>query len=144
MTKTFLSDRSGVSAIEFAVIAPVLLVMVVGIFDGWSLAASMLNIRAAVNAGANYVIQGGQLSGTAQAVAMSAWVDPPTDASVAVDQVCYCSGASATCGVLCSATSAPPATYIRFQATGTWIAPAPISYVVESRSIAQTQVIRAR
>jgi Flp pilus assembly protein TadG len=144
MGTKFLRDRSGVSATEFAVIAPVLALMVLGMLDGWSYAASMLAMRAAVKAGANYVIEGGGTSDTARAVAVSAWVSPPSDASVAVTQACYCSGAATTCGLLCVGTAKAPSAYLTVRATGTWTPPAPFSYVLEARTVVHSEVIRVR
>jgi Flp pilus assembly protein TadG len=143
MSFRFLRDRSGVSATEFAIIAPVLLIIVLGIIDGWSYAASVLSARAAVKAGVNYVLQGGGETSTVQAVALAAWTNPPTDADVQAAQICYCSGASASCDVLCASGSPPTAVY-HVVATGTWIPPAPINYIMESRPISHDETIRVR
>jgi hypothetical protein len=132
-----------VSATEFAIIAPVLVLIVLGIIDGWSYAASVLSARAAVKAGVNYVLQGGGEISTVQAVALAAWVDPPADADVQVAQLCYCAGTSASCDVLCGSGS-PPTAFYNVVATGTWIPPAPINYILESRVIAHDETIRVR
>jgi hypothetical protein len=144
MNMHFLQDRSGVSAAEFAIVAPILIFVILAMIDVWSYFNASLGTRAAVKAGANYVLLGGHTSSTAQAVAMSAWIRPPDDASVSVEQVCYCGEEVAACDVLCTGTLAPPAGYIRIEAAGTWIPPTPIRLVLESRPMANHQVIRVR
>jgi Flp pilus assembly protein TadG len=140
----FLRDRSGVSAIEFAFVAPILMLVILAMIDVWSYFNASLGARAAVKAGANYVLLGGHTSSTAQAVAMSAWIHAPDDATVSVEQVCNCGDEVAACDVLCTGTLAPPAGYIHIEAAGTWIPPAPIRFLLESRPIANHQVIRVR
>ena len=143
MVARLLRDRSAISATEFAIIAPVLLVIVLGMIDGWSYVSSVLSARAAVKAGINYVIQGGGEASTIQAVALAAWVDPPSDASVAATQACYCSGTTASCDLLCAGAT-PPTSFFNVVATGTWLPPAPINYIMESRPISEDETIRVR
>ena len=144
MLRRMLADRNGASATEFAVIAPVLAFLLLGIVDGWSLATSTLGARAAVEAAATYFIGGGADPATAQLIAQSSWNNPPPDASVAVSESCACSGAASGCGGICAATSMPPAAYMHIAATGTWTAPFSVQFLGSQVTVSQTQVIRVR
>ena len=53
------TDERGVSAVEFAAVSPVLAIVIAGMVDGWSYQSSVLETRAAVQAAAKYVLEGG-------------------------------------------------------------------------------------
>ena len=144
MTRRVMADRRGTSAIEFAIIAPVLAFLLLGIVDGWSFATSTLAARAAVEAASAYFIGGGADPATAQAIALSSWTNAPSDASVAVSESCQCNGSASGCGGICAATSMPPAAYMQISATGTWTAPFAVQFLGSQVALSQTQVIRVR
>ena len=142
--RRFLKDRSAASATEFAVIAPVMAMAALGMIDGWSFVSSILDTRAAVQAGAKYVIQGGLNESSVQSVAMSAWAGRPQDAQITVEKKCYCTFFTADCAGLCVWTNKPPVTLYNIEATGTWTAPFEVKFLVPSQKITHKQVIRVR
>lgn len=144
MLRRLLKDKSGTAAVELAAVSPLLLVVLLGIVDGWSHATYAINMRAAAKAGANYVMQGGNSETLIKNVAMSAWVKPPADAAVTVDQACFCGTVAAQCDVLCSSSGKPPAGYVRIVATGTWIPPVPVRLMLEGSKSQQSETIRVR
>jgi Flp pilus assembly protein TadG len=138
------SDQSGVAAIEFAIIAPLLGLMLLAIVDSWSLASSALAMRAGISAAANYIIQGGRTDATAQALALSAWQDAPADAAVTVSRVCSCSGTVVGCSTLCTGTSKPASIFVHVLATGTWTGPFTTDYMPITLTLSREQVVRLR
>ena len=138
------SDDAGVAAVEFAILAPILAFVTLGIIDSWSLATSAIAMRAGVSAGANYYIQGGTDDTTAQTLALSAWPNAPDDAGVAVTRACTCSGSSHDCSTLCSGTSKPPSVYVHVSATGTWTGPYTTDFLPVSLALSHEAVVRIR
>ena len=144
MMRRLIGSRSGASATEFSIIAPVMAMMALGMIDGWSVASATLNMRAAVQAGEKYLIQGGTHEQSAQAIAMAAWSNAPVDGQITVAKECTCDGAAASCAGLCLTNSKPPVTTFSIQATGTWTAPFDTNFLTLSRSLTQSQVVRVR
>jgi Flp pilus assembly protein TadG len=144
MLKRLLRDRRGASATEFAVIAPVLGLMALGMIDGWSLATSALNMHTGVQAGAKFLLQGGGAESDVEAVTLAGWAYKPGDADVNVTKACTCAGAAALCTGLCVATNKPTEVVYTISATGTWNAPFEVSFLTLTHSLNQTQVVRVR
>lgn len=144
MLRRFLNEKSGTAAVELAAVSPLLCLVLLGIVDGWSHANHAINMRAAAKAGANYVMQGGNSETFIKDVAMSAWITPPADAAVTVEQVCFCGTAASQCDTLCSSTGKPPSGYFRIVASGTWIPPVPVRLVLEGSKTEQSETIRVR
>jgi Flp pilus assembly protein TadG len=144
MRRSFFRDKRGAAAVEFAVIAPVLGLMALGMIDGWSLATSALNMHTGIQAGAKYLLQGGSEETSVEAVALSAWANKPGDADVNVTKACTCAGATATCNGLCVATNKPNEVAYTITATGTWAAPFDVDFLTLSQSLSQTEVVRVR
>jgi Flp pilus assembly protein TadG len=67
-----LRDRRGTSAVEFALVAPVLLLMMAGLIDGSRLIVRTMQVRAAAQAGADYALGHGWDFGQIQAAVRSA------------------------------------------------------------------------
>ena len=57
--RRFFNHTGGVSAVEFALSVPVLVIVLSGIVTGWFYAMQVMQMRTAVKTGANYVLQGG-------------------------------------------------------------------------------------
>lgn len=144
MLRHIFKDKSGAAAVELAVVSPLLCIVLLGIVDGWSHSNHTMNMRAAVKAGANYVMQGGTSEALTQDVAMSAWIKPPSDANIRVEQVCYCGTVTAQCNALCSSNGKPPSGYFRIVAKGTWTPPVPVRLVLEESQSEQSETIRVR
>jgi Flp pilus assembly protein TadG len=143
MWRRLFTDRLGSTAVEFSILAPILIFATLGIIDGWSLASNALALRAGVKAAANYVLEGGQDDATIQTLALSAWESPPSDAAVAVQRVCDCAGSSSDCGSLC-VNSKPPSMYVHIHATGTWTGPFTTNFLPATMALSREEVVRVR
>jgi Flp pilus assembly protein TadG len=140
----FLADESGVSATEFAAISPVLALVVAGMIEGWSYQSRVLETRAAVQAAAKYVLQGGTDDVTVRSVAMSAWQNRPSDGDVTVDRYCTCGDTVSSCSLLCVDTEKVPATFIDIEATASWTGTFQNDWLPTEKVVAEKQVIRVR
>ncbi|MGZ3275638.1 MAG: TadE/TadG family type IV pilus assembly protein [Caulobacteraceae bacterium] len=133
--RRYLRHDGGTSAIEFAIIAPILAVLVVYGFDTWQLINRKQDMHAAVNATAHYYMGGGTDDPTARSVGLSGWPNKPGDAQMAVVRACSCAGASASCTIVCTATQQAPEIHITLTATTQWngLHPAALSEVENVR-----------
>ena len=134
----FLRDDSGVAAVEFGLIAPILAILALFIFDAWNAANSMTRMHTAVGAAARYLMGGQGDDATARAVALSSWNRRPADGAVSVVRQCICGTAVSACTGLCPNTQTPPAIYVTLRATGTG------EGMFLHQSLAQSEVVRVR
>ena len=136
-------DENGAALTEFAFILPVLVLALLGVLDGWSLANSVAGMRAGVDAAARYISQGGTDYSAASSIGLQGWADPPQDANISISRSCACSGGAASCSVVCS-DSKPPDVLVSIVATGSWTAPFDTGLLPMSRPLQNEQVIRVR
>ena len=127
--RKFLRHCGGGSALEFAIITPILAGLVVYGFDAWELINRKQDMHAAVNATANYYMGGGGDDPTAQSIGMSGWPNTPGDANISISRACTCAGAPTSCSTVCAATQQAPETRVTITATDQWtgLHPAPLS-----------------
>src|ERR1700752_2660727 len=92
--RTFRSD-SGVAAVEFALIVPILCIVCFGIVAGWSYVSSSLAMRAGVKTAANLIMEGAADDAATRAVALSSWQNHPADAQLTLARIYMC-GSTAT------------------------------------------------
>lgn len=140
----FFRERDGASALEFAVLAPLLAVVALGIIDGWSYASHKLDVNVAVKAASNYYYQGGTSDTAAREIGLAAWPKPPDDADVAVSRVCSCGDTVVTCSTLCTPDSTTPATTIVIEATSIWTAPFDSALLPTEQPVSGKAIIRVR
>ncbi len=138
-----LDCRSGSSAIEFAIAAPVLLILLLGLADGWSLVSFVLNMRAGVGSAANLYMQGAGDDALVQATALESWQSRPEDAALVVERRYLCDGEVVEADDLC-AGSRPPSLQLAIRASGTWAAPFEVDFLGTRRTIAHEQTVRVR
>jgi Flp pilus assembly protein TadG len=105
--RRYFQDESGVGAIEFAVIAPFMAIVLLGTISGWAYYSQNNYMRDGVEVAGKYFLQGGTSQETGLAIAEAAWTDKPDDGTVALNQTCICVGAAAACGSVCSDGSIP-------------------------------------
>jgi Flp pilus assembly protein TadG len=98
----FLSHDGGAAAVEFSFIAPVLIVMILGIVDVGRMMVQASNMETALRAGVQYAVNGGTDMSVAQAVANQAWTGKPGNGTMTAQSACTCSGASASCTQPCA------------------------------------------
>ena len=110
-------DKRGTSAIEFALIAPVLAGVVVALADVNAMGMGAANMQTAVRAGAQYAMSGGTDAATAQSKADSGWTRKPAGGTISASRVCKCASTPQDCNTPC-ADSQWPAMYMTVTATG--------------------------
>lgn len=140
-------DKSGIAAVEFAMVLPVLLLVCFGIADGWSYVTSYLQMRASVKTAANLVMAGAgsdaaKDTGT-QAVALSSWNNKPDDAAVVLVRSYLCGTTVVDETTVCGGTKLPTM-FVQITATGTWVPPFNFGVFPDPRAISHQQVIRVR
>src|SRR5437667_9138296 len=135
-------DCRGTSAIEFALAAPMLALVLLGIANGWSAANNIVDMRSAVKNGANYVLKGGTDLAAAEQAVMSVWQHRTASSTVDASLQCTCASVANVCTSLCpDGVSVPKESIVITAST-------PISFPFpQSRdpwTVSQTEVIRVR
>ena len=87
--RRFITHDGGVSAVEFALFSPLLILLLAGIVTGWRYSTQMMEMRTAVKSGANYVLQGGSDLDSAKSAVLMSWASKPDDGAVQVVRQCY-------------------------------------------------------
>ena len=100
-------SESGVAAIEFALVAPILCLVSLAIIDGWSLASSALSMRATVKTAANLLMQGVADDAAVEAVALSSWDSRPDDGQVTLNRIYKCGSTTVSASSLCQGSIVP-------------------------------------
>ena len=111
-------DTSGTSAIEFAIIAPVLIACVVALSDVNNVQFQAANMQTGVRAGMQYALKGGTDAPTMQAQADAAWTNKPSGGTLTATKVCRCAGVAHACDTLCDDYT-PSQIYMTVTATAT-------------------------
>jgi len=108
--------RSGNAAVEFALIAPVAMLMLVGVTDYGMAVYDRMQLSSAVRAGIQYAMHHSADPATIEQVVMSALTIDHAAVTVTAAQVCECpGGAAAECDESCP--DGPRRTFIRIDAT---------------------------
>lgn len=118
--RAFLKHQGGASLIEFAIITPILAVVLVSGWDTWELINHKQDMHAAVAAGAHYYMGGGTDDPTAQTVGLSGWPNRPSDGQVTIVRACTCAGSPTSCSTVCTVTQQAPETRVTLTATTQW------------------------
>lgn len=127
--RTFARHRGGASAIEFAIVTPILAGLLISSLDAWQLISRKQDMHAAVNAGAHYYMGGGTDDPTAHSISLSGWPNRPGDGQMSISRACSCAGAASVCSTLCAATQQAPEIRVTLNARTQWngLQPAPLS-----------------
>ncbi len=142
--RRFIHHSGGVSAVEFAIAAPVLIMMLAGIVTGWTYTTQMMQMRAAVKTGANYVLQGGADLDAAKSAVLASWIDKPDDAAVEVVRQCSCAGTVHACSSVCSGTKSIPEMSVIITANGSVDTPLNNLFATEKMQTSREEIIRVR
>ena len=110
-------DSRGTSAIEFALVAPMLVAAVVGLADISNMAYGATNMQSAVRSGIHYAMSGGTDEAVARTIADNAWTRKPNGGSMTSSKVCKCAGIGWDCETFCP-DFVRPEMYITVTATG--------------------------
>ncbi len=142
--RKFLRDDTGVSAIEFALIAPMLALVLLGTISGWAYYQQNNYMRDSVEVAGKYFLQGGTSEEVGVDIAEAAWTDKPDDGSIALNKTCTCAGVAASCSGVCSDSSIPQ-TYWTIEASSTYTDPFLGEAVFENGfPLYEREVIRVR
>ena len=132
-----LKDERGLAAIEFALILPILIALVLFGLDGWLRINQVSQMTSAVQAGSRYYQSGGADDAAASQLALQAWNNAPGDAAVNSARSCSCGGVGASCSSLCPGNNLPNV-YITLTATGSF------SDMMGNVPLSQSAIVRVR
>jgi Flp pilus assembly protein TadG len=128
-------DSRGLAAIEFALISPVLVGIVLLLADVAGFVALNSGMKYGVRTGVQYIMNGGTDSAATTAVVNQAWTNKPSNATVSVTTTCVCASTPVTCGTTCSGGGTP-------QTLKTIAATAPFSGFLLSLSATASETVR--
>jgi Flp pilus assembly pilin Flp len=118
-TRTFSArlarDESGVSAIEFGLVVPMIAGSLLGLVELGTVVFERTDMHGAVRAGAQYIMDGGTDLNQARTVVLTSWTTKPEGAVVNVSKFCLCDEVVHACNTPCSDMSVPEA-YTRVEA----------------------------
>jgi Flp pilus assembly pilin Flp len=108
----FLKDKSGVAAIEFAFLGPLLVILLLGVFDVGTMVYERTDLHSAARSGAQYFMAGGTDLAVAKSIVEASWTDRFQNSSLIVEKCCKCAGIDVPCGELCPDETVPDILYI--------------------------------
>jgi len=141
--RRFIIHNGGVSAVEFAFIAPILVLLLAGIVTGWTYSMQLMEMRTAVKTGANYILQGGTDLDAVQSAVLMSWTNKPDDAEVGAVRECYCAGAVSACSTVCTGGAIPNMSVI-ITAAGSVDTPLQNLFATAKVQTTREEIIRVR
>ena len=117
--KHFLKHERGAAAVEFAIIAPLLVAIGLAGFTAWDAAGRKQDLTSALNVGAEYYMLGGGDDAEAEGLVLAGWDKRPSFTEVEIIRECRCGVQIATCSTLCS-SSAPPSAFVTIEAQASY------------------------
>jgi len=120
LLRKFVRHSGGASAVEFAILSPILAGLVIYGFDAWQLINRKQDMHAAINAAAHYYMGGGGDDTTGQSIGMDGWPNKPSDGQLAIGRACSCAGGASDCNTVCAATQQAPEIRVTMTATTQW------------------------
>jgi Flp pilus assembly protein TadG len=139
-----LGDDAGVAAVEFALVLPILCLVLLGILDGWSYVTSSLSMRGGVKTAANLVMGGSNDDTAIKAIAISSWENRPEDGQVTLTRIYMCGTTVVDAATLLCSGSKVPSIYVQIQASATWVPPIAFGAFSASSIIGHQEMIRVR
>jgi Flp pilus assembly protein TadG len=115
----FAADERGVSAIEFALTVPVLLISLLGVVDIGNVVYKRSDMESALRAGIQYFMNGGDDLSIAEDVVNNSWTTKPDGVYIVAEKLCTCSAIEHACNALCD-DGTYPVSYKRLRATATF------------------------
>jgi Flp pilus assembly protein TadG len=137
------ADERGAAAVELALIAPVMVIIGLGLLVGWSLASAVLYMRASVETARDLYIQGAGDDGYVRQAALHTWQSRPQDGEIAISRIYRCGKEVVTATSVCTGPAAP-AIYVRIKATASWTAPMPVAFLDTNQMLVHEALIRVR
>lgn len=108
---SLLRQDRGMAAVEFALIAPVLVAMMLTLVDVNNMGVGATNMQAAVRASVQYLVNGGTSIDTAKNEGNNAWSSKPSGATLSATKACTCAGAAHDCFASCDDGTVPQISY---------------------------------
>jgi Flp pilus assembly pilin Flp len=116
--RIFLPDKGGASAVEFALILPVLALILIGVGEIGHVIYQRTDMHGALRTGGQYVLNGGRDLATARELVLRSWNSAPEDREVETLRFCLCQEVEHACSAPCDDDSIPEA-YVRLSARAT-------------------------
>lgn len=118
----FASSQDGVAAVEFALIAPVLFIMLLGILDYAMAIFNKMELEAAVRAGAQYALVKDSSSADITTVVTNSTNLTVANINVTTAEFCECSdGSPVACDGICAVSYVRSYTTVTANYIHTWI-----------------------
>ena len=102
-------DGRGLAAIEFAIAAPMLLVLLIGVTDVGALVYNRMDTTSAIQTGAQYFMAGGGNEDEALKAVRRSWTSMPKNTELHASRICYCAKVVCSCTQNCADGSLPVA-----------------------------------
>lgn len=96
-----MTDNRGVAAVEFAIVAPALLLLMLGCFDIGNYIQTSLRLERAARAGAQYAVANSTDMAAVQARVIAAWPELTTANVPLPTLACQCAGTAVACTQAC-------------------------------------------
>jgi Flp pilus assembly protein TadG len=143
LVRGFWRSEAGLSAVEFAVVAPTMLLAVLAILNLSNYLFTSLEMRATANTAASFLMQGATDDAAIAATALASWDGRPSDAAVTLQRVYKCGDVLADASSLCS-DGRPPAVYVTIKTSGTWSPLVEVALLKLKQSLQFEQSVRTR
>ena len=114
----FARDRSGVAAVEFALLLPIMISALILTLDVSLHVVNRTNMHSAIRSGIQYLMNNGRDLNQLQSVVVNSWSSAPANAVVTTERYCLCFDVRHACNVLCTDNSAPQS-YFSVSTSGT-------------------------
>lgn len=121
--RRFLPNEDGVAAIEFAFIGPVLAMVLLGGFSGWSYLRQVGDMRGAVETVAKYYILGGASETVANTIGTETWFNKPGGGAITASRQNKCGNTNVSSTTWVCPDGNQSQTYVTILATSTWANP---------------------
>lgn len=115
----FARDQRGVSAVEFALVVPVLLICLVGVVDMGNVVFKRADMESALRSGVQYFMNGGDDLAKAEEVVNESWTTKPEGVTIVAERFCLCGTVVHACNALCD-DDTYPMSFNRLRATATF------------------------
>lgn len=107
--QNYAKSESGIAAIEFAFVAPLLALIITAIVDVGMYVNARADMTSSIKSGVDYFMTGGQDTDAAISVIDHAWTRRPEYSTIEAQRFCSCSGIVSTCSNVCTDGSQPEA-----------------------------------
>ena len=101
LLRKFRRSDSGVSAVEFALVSPVLMFAFLGVADIGFLSYQRGDMESALRSGVQYFMNGGEDLGLATSVVETSWSTRPVATTILAERYCLCGTTAHSCSTLC-------------------------------------------